>query len=149
MAKFGFQFHQICTLIGSFCWKYIKFQLKKYRGVVSHDTEDWCKIWRKTDLLFQNWQEFGEFLSEHSKVSKICTLIGSLHEKYVMFDLKKYRGVIFHSTRQWCKTWRKTDLWFGKQHAEFGKFSPEHLKVGTQNWHFYGVFLSQVENVWA
>ena len=23
------RFHQICTLIGSFCWKYIKFQLKK------------------------------------------------------------------------------------------------------------------------
>ena len=37
---------------------------------------------------------------EHSKVSKICTLIGSLHEEYVMFDLKKYRGVIFHGTRE-------------------------------------------------
>ena len=97
-----------------FWGKYIKFQIRKYRGVVSHGTEDWCKIWRKTDLLFQNWQEFGEFLSEHSKVSKICTLIGSLHEKYVMFDLKKYRGVIFHDTREWCKIWRKTDLWFGK-----------------------------------
>ena len=109
-----FRFHQICTLIGSFCWKYIKFQLKKYRGVVSHDTEDWCKIWRKTDLLFQNWQEFGEFLSEHSKVSKIYTLISSLREKYVMFDLKKYRGVIFQDTREWCKIWRKTDLQFGK-----------------------------------
>ena len=40
------------------------------------------------------------FLSEHSKVSKICTLIGSFHEKYVMFDLKEYRGVIFHGTRE-------------------------------------------------
>ena len=108
------KFHQICTLIGFFCWKYIKFQLKKYRGVVSHDTEDWCKIWRKTDLLFQNWQEFGEFLSEHSKVSKIYTLIGPLREKYVMFDLKKYRGVILHDPKEWCKIWRKTDLWFGK-----------------------------------
>ena len=37
---------------------------------------------------------------EHSKVSKICPLIGSLHENYVMFDLKKYRGVIFHGTRE-------------------------------------------------
>ena len=95
---------------------------------MSHDTEGWCKIWSKTDLLFQNWQEFGEFLSEHSKVSKIYTLIGSLREKYVMFDLKKYRGVIFHDTREWCKIWRKTDLWFGKWHEEFGKFSPEHTK---------------------
>ena len=47
------KFHQICTLIGSFCWKYIKFQLKKYRGVLSHDTEKWCKIWRKTDMLLR------------------------------------------------------------------------------------------------
>ena len=58
------------TLIGSFCSKYIKFQLKKYRGVMSYDTEEWCKIWRKTDLLFQKWQEFGEFWPEHSKFSK-------------------------------------------------------------------------------
>ena len=81
------KFHQICTLIGSFCWKYIKFQLKKYRGVMSHDTEEWCKIWRKTDLLFQKWQEFGKFWSKHSNVSKICTLIGPFKAKYI-----KYRG---------------------------------------------------------
>ena len=29
------KFYQICTLIGSFRWKYIKFQLKKCRGVMS------------------------------------------------------------------------------------------------------------------
>ena len=49
--------------------------------------------------------------------------------KYLMFDLKKYRGVIFHDTEGWCKIWRKTDLWFGKWHEEYGKFSPEQLKV--------------------
>ena len=47
------EFHQICTLIDSFYWKYIKFQLKKYRWVMSHDTEEWCKIWRKNDFFFQ------------------------------------------------------------------------------------------------
>ena len=59
------KFHQICTLIGSLKYKILA---KKYRGVISHDPEDWCKIWRKTDLLFQKWQEFGEFWPEHSKV---------------------------------------------------------------------------------
>ena len=29
----------------------------------------------------------------------------------------------------WCKIWRKTDLWFGKWHEEFGRFSSEYLKV--------------------
>ena len=46
----------------------------------------------------------------------------------VLFDLKKYRGVIFHDTG-WCKIWRKPDLWFGKWHEKYAKFSPEHLKV--------------------
>ena len=46
----------------------------------------------------------------------------------IMFDLKKYRGVIFRDTDGWCKIWRKTDLWFGTW-QEFGKFSPEELKV--------------------
>ena len=96
---------------------------------MSHDPEEWCKIRRKTDLLFQKWQEFGEFWPEHSKVSQICTLIRCYCAKYLMFDLKKYRGVTFHDTEEWCKIWRKTDLWFGKWHEEFGKFSPEHWKV--------------------
>ena len=48
---------------------------------------------------------------------------------YLMFHLKKYRRVIFHYTEEWCKNWRKNDLWFGKWQEEYGKFSPEHLKV--------------------
>ena len=59
------KFHQIDTLIGFFCWKYVKFYLKQYRGVMSHDTEEVRKIWRKTNLLFQKWQEFCELWSEH------------------------------------------------------------------------------------
>ena len=138
------KFQQICTLIGSFCWKYIKVQLKKYRGVMSHDPEEWYNIWRKTDFLFQKWQEFGEFWPEHSKVSRICTLIGSYCAKYLMFDLKKYIGVIFHDTEAWYKIWRKTHLWFGKW-QEFSKSSPEHWKC--QNWNFNGVLLFKVENI--
>ena len=115
------KFHQICTWIDSFCWKYIK--------IVCHYPGHWSKIWRKTDLLFQKWQEFGEFWPKHSKVSKICTFIGSYFAKYLviwkmtwgiwqiftralesvkigtlmgsfcpkwkMYELKIYRGVIY------------------------------------------------------
>ena len=91
--------------------------------------KEWWKIVRGTDLLFQNWhKEFDKFWLEHLKMSKIYTLTGCFWSKYVIFQLKKYRGVIFHDTREWCKIWRKTDLWFGKWHEEFGKFSPEHPK---------------------
>ena len=41
---------------------------------------------------------------------------------YIMFDLKKYRGVIFHETEEWCKIWRKT-------HLKVFKCSPEHFKM--------------------
>ena len=63
----------------------------------------------------QNWHEkFDKFWPEHSKVLKICSLIGSFWQEYIMFELKKCRGVIFPNTEEWCKIWRKTDLWFGK-----------------------------------
>ena len=63
------------------------------------------------------------------KILKISTLIGSFCANYLTFDLKIYREVIFHDTEEWCKIWRKTDLWFGKWLKKFGWFSPEHLKV--------------------
>ena len=95
-----------------------------------NDAKKWWKIWSGIDLLFQNWhKEFDEFWFENLKVSKIYTLMGCFWPKYIMFELKKYRGAIFHDTRVWCKIWRKTDLWFGKWHEEYGKFSPEQLKV--------------------
>ena len=103
--------------------KVYKILAKKYRGVISHDHEDWCKISRKSDLLFQKLQEFGEIWPEHLQVSKICTSICFYCAKYIMFDLKKYRGVIFHGTEGWCEIWRKTYLWFEKWHEEYGKFS--------------------------
>ena len=57
------------------------------------------QIWRGIDLSFKNWhKEFDKFWPEHSKVSKIFTLMGSFWAKYILFQLKKYRGVIFHET---------------------------------------------------
>ena len=64
-----------------------------YRGVMSHYSENWCKIWRKTDLLFD------EFWPKHSKVSKYFTFFGSYSAMYLMCDLKKYR----HDTEEGCK----------------------------------------------
>ena len=38
--------------MGSFCPEYIV--LKKYRGVIFHDTEQCCKIWINHDLAVSN-----------------------------------------------------------------------------------------------
>ena len=92
------KFHQLCTLIDSFCWKCLKVKLKNI-AVMSHHSEDWSRIWRKTDLLLQRWQKFGEFWPKHLIVSKICTFIGSYCAKYLKFDNK-----------EWCEIWRKNWL---------------------------------------
>ena len=45
---------------------------KKYRGVIFHDADVSCKIWRKTDLWFEKWnEEFGNFSPELLEVSKL------------------------------------------------------------------------------
>ena len=33
-----------CALVCSFCKNHIKFLLKKYRRLISHDTEEWCNV---------------------------------------------------------------------------------------------------------
>ena len=66
-------------------------------------------------MSFQDWhEEFDRFWPEHSKISKICTLMGSFWLKYIMLEVKYYRGVIFDGTEDWSKIWRKTDLCFLK-----------------------------------
>ena len=121
---------KIFIIMSSFWAKYILLELKKYRGIIFHKTEEGYKIWRGIDFSFQNWHKvFDKIWPEHSKVSKIFTLMGSFWANYVLFELKKYRGVIFLETEEWCKIWRKAGLLLGKWHEEFRKFSPEHLKV--------------------
>ena len=45
-----------------------------------------------------------------------------LTKVYNVWAKKKYKGVMFDCTEDWCKIWRKTDLYFLKWHEEFGKF---------------------------
>ena len=97
------------------------YGLKIYRGVICHDNEESCKIWRGIDLPVQNWHEkFDEFWPEHSKVSKICTLMDCFWPKYIIFELNKYR-VMFDGSEYWCKIWKKNDMCFLKWHEEFGR----------------------------
>ena len=44
--------------------------------------------------------------------------------KYILVELQNNS---VHDIEKLCTFWRKTDLWFEKR--QFGKFSPEHLKV--------------------
>ena len=86
-----FKVSKIIILICSFRTKYVLFELKKkYRGVIFHEPKEGYKSWRGIDLSFQNrHKEFDIFWTEHSKVSKIFTLMSSFWAKYILFELKK------------------------------------------------------------
>ena len=59
---------------GFFLSKVYKVWATKNKGVILHDTEQWCKIWINLDTVFQKWQwheEFGGLSLEHSNVLKI------------------------------------------------------------------------------
>ena len=74
-------------------------------------------------MSFQNWhKEFDKFSPEHLKVSKNFTLMGSFGTKYILFELKKYGGVILHGTEEGYKIWRGIDSSFLNWHKEFDKF---------------------------
>ena len=55
--------------------------------------------------------------------------MGCFWPNYIMFELRKYRGVMFDGNECWCKIWRKIDSCFQSWDEKFGKLSPEHLKV--------------------
>ena len=100
--------------------------------------KNYPKIEEKLTCQFEIYmRKLDEFWSKQSKISKICTIMGCLWPKYIMFELKQYRGVMFDGTEYWCKIWTKTDFCFQKWLEKFGKFSPEHLKVSKLGlwWH--------------
>ena len=106
-----------------FCKKYIKFQLKKYWGVVPWYWRSMQNL-KKNRFVVSKMARIWWILIRALKVSKICTLIGPFPAKYITFDLKVQRSYLSWPWR----VWSKTGLWFGKWHEEFSIFSPEHLK---------------------
>ena len=116
--------------MGSFSAKYIFFELKKYREVIFHETEEGYKIWSGIDSWFQNWyKEFDKLWPECSKISQIFILMDSFWAKYILFELKNYRGIIFHETEEGYKPWSAINLSFQKWHKKFDKLWPERSKI--------------------
>ena len=123
------KFHQTCTLIGYFCWKYIKFQINKvwrsyvswYQRVVQNLKKNLFFFSKMTRTWWILIRALKSLKNLHFDWSLLCKVYNIWH--------KKVQGSIFHDTEESCKIWRKTDLWFGKWHEEFSKFSSEHLKM--------------------
>ena len=93
-------------------------------------TQDWYKVWRKTDLCFQKltwgiWQIF----TRAPESLQIGTLMVYFCLKLNMCELKIYRGVMCHDHEEWCKNWRVIDLSVQNWHEEF-----ENLQWSYVSW---------------
>ena len=96
--------------------------LKVYKVSAKTSMEKICLMIRKSGAKFEenlifcskNGKNLRNFDLSTKSLKKECTSIGLFCAKYTAFDLKKYRGFIFHETEKSCKIWRETDLWLGE-----------------------------------
>ena len=94
----------------SWYWRVIQ-NLKKNRFVVSKMTTIWSILIQALESLW----------NMHFHWSLSCKV-------YNIWPKKVLRSIFYDTEESW-KVWRKTDLWFGKWHEKFNKFSSKHLKV--------------------
>ena len=105
-------------------------QSRIWGGVMCHNNEEWCKIWRGIDLSVQNWHgEFDEFWPEHSKVSKSCTLMVCFWLKFIIFELKKVQRS--HVWWHWRLMQNLKENWFA---------------LSKMTWRIWQVFAHRLKN---
>ena len=108
---------KICTLMCYFCRKYIMFEPKKYRGVMCHNTKEWCKVWGRTICALKNDKKNLTNFVPTLESLKICTLMSSFWSKYIMFVLKTLRSYVSWHWRA-MQYLKKIDWWFEKSRKE-------------------------------
>ena len=121
------KFHQICTLIGSFCWKCIEFQLKKYRGVIPHGTGESCNIWKKLVRCFKNDKNLVSFNLSTSNSQNFyfdwflfCKVCNVWPKNVQRSYLSWHSRLMQNLKKNWLVVW--------KSHEECRKFLTELLK---------------------
>ena len=91
-------------------WILLSMQrFRKSTGELCLMTEEWCKVWRKTDSWFQKWhEEFGEVGWNQWQVSHIDELLFLVTYKV---SARKEQKMIFHDTEKdpnWLFIWKMT-----------------------------------------
>ena len=94
--------------------------MKKYRRVISHDTEEWCKVWRKLALgsWFLNYVNFNAS-SGKSESLLFDVLLWSIEYKV---SAKKVQKSYIPCHWRVIQALKKNWLLVKKCHQEFGKF---------------------------
>ena len=121
------KFHQICTLIGSSCWKYVKFQPKSIEDLSLIAMKIDAKCGGKLICCFKNDENFVNFHLRIRNSQNFYFQWFLLCKVYKTWPKKLQRSYILWHWRV-MQIW-KTGLWFWKWHDKYGRFSPEYLKV--------------------
>ena len=110
-------------LNGLLLTKLYNFWAKKFTGVTFDGTEDWCDIWRKTELRFNKWHEkFGIFSPEYSKILKLGLWRDPFIQSRKCMSLKFTGELYVNENQQWNKIWRGIDLPVQNWHQGFDEF---------------------------
>ena len=109
---------KIFILMGSFWANYIFFELKKYKEVIFHETEEDPKFGEKSTCRFK---------IDIRNLTNFDLSTQLLNKVYIVWAKNVQRSYLsWH--RRVMQNLKKIDLLLGKW-QKFGKFSPEHLKV--------------------
>ena len=131
-----------CNLTGPFRAKYITFDLKKYRGVIIHDTEKSCKIescknwlvvWK---ITWRNWQMTREL--ENRKYlhfnGLLLTKVYNVCAKKVQRSYVWWHWILMGNLKENLTCVFKNDM---RSLANFHWRTFESLKIGTLMESFY------------
>ena len=148
LATAQVKFHQICTLIASFRWKCIKFQLKKlwrsyvswYQRVVQNLKRNLffvSKMTRTWGILIRALKSLKDL---HFDWSLLCKVSNAWPKKVQRRYISWHWRVMQNLKKNWLVVWKmRSGIW----HI-FIKIL-ENIKIGT----FMRSFFSKVENKYA
>ena len=133
--------------MGSFYPKYIRFELKKYRGVIFHDTEQWCKIRINPDLKVSKiaWGIGWTFIRAFKSLKNCNLMDSSLSKVYNMFQLENFRGICVMTLKGDAKFKGRLTLDLKNDIMNLVNFHASSRK--SENLHFDGLLLSNAYEV--
>ena len=107
---------KICNLMGSTSPKHIKIKMKKYRRVMSRDTDKLLKVWRKTDSWFRNdMRNLVNFNVSSGKSKKLHFYVPLLSTAYKVLTKKVQKNYLSWHWRliqilkkNWLFVWKMT-----------------------------------------
>ena len=108
--------------------KVYKTSAKKYGGVMSHDSIEWCKNWRKTNFMFQKWQEF-------------CVDPSTQKSKKLHFDW----SLLCKVYNVWPKKVQRSFLWWHRRVVQ--NLKKNWLVVRKMTWGIWQIFTKTIGSV--